>query len=88
MVNFLLNDKVQDWSKLKEFADVNINVTEKLKFVVEKIENCVGEGEKCWLPALSPFPSLLSKGLFLRAVKSCDHVLKGCKVFNLDWSKL
>ena len=32
-VNCLPNDKIIDWSKLKAFADDNINITEKLKFV-------------------------------------------------------
>ena len=31
----LPNDKFLDWSKLKEFADDKLKVTEKLKFVLE-----------------------------------------------------
>ena len=33
-INFLPNDKMLDWFKLKAFADDKINVTEKLKFVL------------------------------------------------------
>ena len=34
----LPNDKTLDWSKMKAFADDKINVTEKLKFVLGKIQ--------------------------------------------------
>ena len=42
--NSLPNDKLLDWSKLKAIADVKINVTEKLKFVLGRVEN-TGKGE-------------------------------------------
>ena len=29
-----------------------------------------GKRRKCWLPAFSPFPTMFSKGIFLKAVKS------------------
>ena len=32
-----------DWSKFKELADDKINVTEKLKFVLGRVENIVGK---------------------------------------------
>ena len=34
-----------DWSKMKTFADNKINVNEKLKFGLERVENMVGKGE-------------------------------------------
>ena len=43
--NSLPNDKIKDLSKLKAFADDKINMTEKLKFVLERVENIVGKGE-------------------------------------------
>ena len=43
--NSLANDKLLDWSNLKAFADNKIKVTEKMKFVLEMIENIVGKGE-------------------------------------------
>ena len=43
--NSLTNDKILDWSKLKPFADDKRFVTEKLKFVLERVENMVGIGE-------------------------------------------
>ena len=44
-VKSLPNNKVRDQSKLKVFADDKIIVTEKLKFVLERVENIVGKGE-------------------------------------------
>ena len=41
-VNCLQNDKILDWSKLKAFADDKINFLEKLKFVLKKVDNIVG----------------------------------------------
>ena len=41
----LPNDKISDWSKLKAFADNKINVTQKLKFVLGRVENSEGKGE-------------------------------------------
>ena len=34
-INFLPDDKISDWSKLKAFADDKINVTQILKFKIE-----------------------------------------------------
>ena len=35
--------KSRDWSKFKAFADDKINITERLKFVLEREENIVGK---------------------------------------------
>ena len=43
--NSLPNDKTLDWSELKAFADPKLNLTEKLKFILGKVENIVGKGE-------------------------------------------
>ena len=32
--------------------------------------------KKCWLPALSPFPAMFSKGFFFRVIESWDCVIK------------
>ena len=37
LINSLPNDKTFDWSKLKAFADNKINVTEKLKYVLDRV---------------------------------------------------
>ena len=52
---------------MKAFADDQINVTEDLKCALEMEEK----------PAFSPFPTMLSKGLFHRGVISRDCVVKG-----------
>ena len=44
--------KFLDWSKLKAFADDQLNWTEKLKFVLGKVEN------------IAPFLTVFSKGFF------------------------
>ena len=44
-INSLPSDKIFDKSKLKGFVDDKIKVTQKLKFVLGRVENIVGEGE-------------------------------------------
>ena len=60
IVNSLPNDKNFDWSKLKAFAD-DKNVTEKLKFVSERIENILGKGENAGYQHFLLFPKCLQK---------------------------
>ena len=55
------------------FADNKINVTQKL---VLGTVMCRVKRRKCWVPALSPFPTMVSKGFFKRIVKSRDCVVK------------
>ena len=50
-MNSFPDKKSLDWSKFKASADDKINVTDKLKFVSERVENIVKKAEKCWLPA-------------------------------------
>ena len=45
LFNSLPNDIILDQSKLKAFADEKINVAEKLKIVLGRVENIVGKGE-------------------------------------------
>ena len=64
LFNSLPNNTFLDWSKLKTFADIKTNVTEKLKYVN------FWEGQKTWekeemlVPAFSPFPNVFSKGFY------------------------
>ena len=44
-VKSLLNDENLDWSKLKVFADNQINANKYLKFGLKRVENIVGKGE-------------------------------------------
>ena len=49
----LPNYKVLHWSKLKALVDDKINVTEKLKFILEGVENIVGK-EKMLITSIFP----------------------------------
>ena len=44
-INSSPNNVILDWSKFKAFADDEINVTQKLKFVKEMVEKIMGKGE-------------------------------------------
>ena len=44
-INSLPNNKILAWSILRTSADYKINVTEKLKFFVRRVENVIGKGE-------------------------------------------
>ena len=70
-VNHLPYDKILVWSKLKAFADENINATQKLKYIFCRIENIAGNGEN------APLPTMFSKAFFIRVVESRDCVVKG-----------
>ena len=41
--------KFLDWSRLKAFADDNLNLAETMKFVQGRVENIVGKGENDFL---------------------------------------
>ena len=75
-VNSLPNDKILDWSKLKAFADDEINVINKLKFVSERIESILGKRENAGYEHFLLFGKCLSEASFLRVVKSRDCVVK------------
>ena len=55
-VNSLLNDKIQDWSKLKAQADNKINATEESKFVLQRVENIVQKEENAGYQHFLLFP--------------------------------
>ena len=59
--NSLLNNKILDWSKLEAFADDKINVNQKLKFVLGRIENIVGKGENAGYQHFLHFPQCFQK---------------------------
>ena len=58
----LYNMTIFDRSKLKTFADKNVCQT--LKFALRMVGK-VGKMRKCWLPAFSPFPTIILKAVFL-----------------------
>ena len=50
------NDKIVDWSSLKESADNKIYVNEKSKFVLGRVENIMGKGENAGYQHFLLFP--------------------------------
>ena len=60
----LPNDKVLGWSKLKGFADVKINVNERLKFGLRGVENVVRKGENAGYHHFLLFPQCFLKASF------------------------
>ena len=61
--------QIWDASKLKEFADDNFNLNENSKKFSQWAENS-GKGWNCSLRAISPFPTVFSKDLCCRHVKT------------------
>ena len=59
--NPLPNDKNLDLSKLKPFADDKINVKEKLKLSLERVENIVGKGENAVYQHFLLFPKCFQR---------------------------
>ena len=57
-----------DWSKLKVFADDKINVTERLKFVLERVEN-VGLGVIVGYQHFLLFPQCFQKASYTASLK-------------------
>ena len=74
--NPLLDNKILDWSKLKEFADKNFKFDESGRKLSKRAEN-TGKRRNCSLGAISPFPTVFSKGLFPRGVNRCHCVGMG-----------
>ena len=77
--NSLPNDRSLNLSKLKAFADDNLNVNQKYEICFGKGRKHCGKRRKCrkhcgkrrkyWLPAFFPFPTMFSEGFFLGSLK-------------------
>ena len=61
--------QILDSSKLKEFADDNFKFEENGRKFSKRVEN-TGKKRNCLLQAISPFPTVFSKDLFCRQVKT------------------
>ena len=66
MITSLPNNKILDWSELKAFADDKINVNQKLKFDISKVENIVEQGENASYQDFLLFPKCFQKGFFFQ----------------------
>ena len=69
------------------FADDKLKVAKIMCSVFDSAEKQCRKRRKCWLPAFSPFPTMFSKGFFLRVVKSQDCEVKSY-IFDDDLSSL
>ena len=67
--NSLPNDNFLDWSEFKQLADNEINVTEKLKFLLGRVENIVGKGENAGYQHFLLFLKCFQKASILRSLK-------------------
>ena len=61
--------KISDWSKLKTFADDKTDLTEKLKFVLGRVENIVGKGENAGYQHFLLFPRCFQRTTFSGLLK-------------------
>ena len=75
-LTFYQNNKTVNESTMKLFAEGKINMSEKLKFVMERVENIVGKGENAGYQHFLLLAQCFSKTFFLRVVKSRDCVVK------------
>ena len=73
ILNSLPNDKILDLSQFKAFADDNLNVYQKLKFALGRVENIVGKGENIGNQHFLLFPTMFSEGFFLRVINPFPH---------------
>ena len=76
MLNFLPNDKILTFIKLKAIADDKFIVAKMMISVFDRMENTVGKMRKCNLQAFSPYPTMFSKA-FCSRVANCDSGLCG-----------
>ena len=76
MFKSLPNDKILDWSKFKAFADDKIIVTQKLKFVLGRVENIGEKGENAGYQHFLLFPQCFQKLLFPSCIKSRDYMVR------------
>ena len=68
-INSLPNDKILDLSILKAFADNNLNVYQKLKFALERVENIVEKGENAGYQHFLLFPQCFQQTSSLGSLK-------------------
>ena len=62
--NSLPHNKILDQSNFRAFSDGKKNVTKKLKYVLERVENIVGKGENAGYQHLLLFPQCFLKASF------------------------
>ena len=68
-LNSLPNDKILGWSNLKAFAEDKVNMSEKLKFVLGRVENIVEKGENAGYQHFLLFPLCFQKASYTGSLK-------------------
>ena len=84
MINPLPDDKILDWSKLKQSADDNFKFDENSRKFSKRVKNSMGKGEIARYEQFLLFPTVSSKGLFPRGVKRCGNGLTGLLLEVMD----
>ena len=69
--------QILDSSKLTKFTDDNFKLNENRRKFFKWVENTVGKRRNCSSRAISPFPTVLSKGLYCKHVKTRACLGKG-----------
>ena len=64
LINFLPNDKILDWTKLKTFADDKLDIAKTMISVYDRVENIVGKGENASYQHFLLFPQCFQKFSF------------------------
>ena len=67
--NSLPDNKILDRSKLKQMSNDKVDVTKKLKFVVERVENIVGKVENAGYQHFLLFPQCFQKASYTGSLK-------------------
>ena len=73
----LLKRQILDSSKLKEFTGENLRINENGREVLQMIRKHCGKRKNCSLQAISLFPTVVSKDLSCRQVKTRPCLGKG-----------
>ena len=68
-INPLPDDKIVDWSKLKQFTDDNFKFDENSRRFSKQVENTVGKGEIAHYKQFLLFPQCFLKACFPGASK-------------------
>ena len=62
LINSLPNNKILDRTRMKAFAEHKINVIQKLKFALRRVESIVGKRENAGYQHFLVFPRCFRKG--------------------------
>ena len=69
LINPLPDDKILDWSILKQFTDNNFKFDENSRKFSKRVENTVGKGEIAHYEQFLLFPQCFQKACFPEASK-------------------